>query len=288
VTQDIAFDADGDAQGFGDAALPIDADLVTESTGRAAYSVTAAQSPDTFALGIVASFPDTRVAGNVTGDTIDNLEEGGVEADLARIDPVDVTLTVNRFGRVLVGDVTHSGELGANLAALTGLTSDLFTLPVGPVFPTDRAMTIGDTWEIMTNRSGPSGPVAVRATSAIVDFVDGTYVIETTTVTDAYDVDFSDRFRELFLGFAELEEGAEIPPEVLESLEAIRFSISMEQATTTERAEFHAETGVVRSSTRAAGLRLTMTFRSPGDTGEVTGFDISLDIDQTAVFNLVE
>lgn len=287
VTQDIGFDADGDAEGFGDAALPIDADLVTESTGTAAYSVAAGRDGDTFALGIVASFPDTRVAGTVNGDTIDNLEEGGVEADLARIDPVDVTLTVNPFGRVMEGDVADTAELGANLAALTGLTSNLFTSPVGPVFPVDRTLAVGDTWEIMTTRSGPSGPVAVRSLSEIVDFVGGVYVIDTTTVTDAYAVDFSDRFRELFLGFAQLEEGAEIPPDIRESLDTIRFSISVDEATSTERVEFDANTGIVRSATRSAGLRLAMTFRSPVETGEVTGFDIRLDIDQTAVFTLI-
>ncbi|HVR31575.1 MAG TPA: hypothetical protein VMS74_02595 [Acidimicrobiia bacterium] len=288
VNQDIAFNADGDADGFGDASLPIDADLVTESEGQTTYTVAESAPADATTLGIVARFPTTRVAGTVNGETVDNLEEGGVEADLARIDAVDVSVTVNSAGRVTDDGSEAAGVLGASLAALTGLTNDLFATPVGPVLARDRAVTVGDEWETMSTLAGQSGPVDVTSASQVVDVIDGLFIIETTTVTDAYTVDFSREFRELSRVFAEEEEGGELTPEVLDEIDSIEFVITVEEATTVEVAEFDPDRGVVRSATVTTGMRLAMVFRSPNENGQIVGFDISLDIAQTAIFDLVD
>jgi hypothetical protein len=286
ITQDITFDAAGDADRFGDDALPIDADLVTESTGRTTYSVAADPAPDNLRLDIVASFPDTRVAGTVNGSTVDNLEEGGVETDLARIEAVDVQIVIDTLGRQWVP--TESGEtmFGADLAALTGLTNDLFTTPVGPVFAPARQVTVGDSWDSETERLGQSGPIAVRSTSTVVDAVDDELVIETNTVTDAYRVDFSDQFRELFLEFAEIEEGAEVPEDVEEQLEAIEFVIEVDESAVFERARFDPAQGLVTTSMKTSTIRLSMVFRAPGEEGELSGFEIRLDVAQNALFSM--
>lgn len=288
VTQDIAFNAGGDAEGFGDASLPIDADLVTESEGRTTYTVAESASADLSTLGIVARFPTTRVAGTVNGETVDNLEEGGVEAELARIDAVDVSVTVNSSGLVIDDDPDAPGVLGANLAALTGLTNDLFATPVGPILERDRAVGIGDEWETTSTLAGQRGPVDVSSASRVVDVVDGMFIIETTTVTDAYTVDFSREFRDLFRDFAEEEGDGELTPEVLDEIDSIEFVITVEEATTVEVAEFDPDRGVVRSATVTTGMRLAMVFRSPNENGQIVGFDISLDIAQTAIFDLVD
>jgi hypothetical protein len=286
VNQDIAFTATGDAPGFGDAALPIDADLVTESVGHTTYAIEATPIPNTFAMDITARFPDTRVAGTVNRDTVDSLEEGGVEADLARIEPVDVSITVNEVGQVLDDEAENAKMLGADLAALTGLTNDLFTLPVGPAFERGSAVTLGDRWETESIHDGQDGPIAARSVSEVVDIVDGVFVIETTTVTEAYAVDFSAEFRDLFLAFAELEEGDDIPAEMRAGLDAIEFVIIVDESTTVEVAHFDPNDGVVRSSTKSSAMRLSMVFRAPDDSGETSGFEIALDLAQTAVFTL--
>lgn len=286
VSQDITFTATGDAPGFGDASLPIDADLVTESMGHTTYAIEAGTSPGTFTIDIAALFPETRVAGNVNGDTVDSLEEGGVEADLARIEPVDVTIAVDDVGRILDDEFDNATVLGADLAALTGLTNDLFAVPVGPTFNRGSAVTIGDRWEIESSHDGQSGPVAARSGSQIIDIVDGVFVIETTTVTDTYQVDFSEEFRDLYLEFAELDEAEEIPLEVREGLEAIEFVITVDESSTVEVAHFNPADGLVTSSTKKSTMRLTMVFRAPDDSGETSGFEITLDFAQTAVFTL--
>lgn len=284
VTQDIAFTATGDAPGFGNASLPIDADLVTESSGSTTYAVGAGPSADVFTIDIAAQFPETRVAGTVNGESVDNLEEGGVEADLARIEPVDVTLTVNEVGRVLEDADDDGAMLGADLAALTGLTNDLFTVPVGPLFERETAVTVGDRWDVESSHDGQSGPVAARSVSEVLEISDGAFVIETTTVTDAYRVDFSSKFRDLFLEFAELEEGEEMPPQVEQRLEAIEFVITVDESSTVEVAHFDPDTALVDTSTKTTAMRLTMVFRAPDETGELSGFEITLDLAQTAVF----
>jgi hypothetical protein len=226
--------------------------------------------------------------GTVNGETVDNLEEGGVEADLARIDPVDVSVTVDAAGQVIDDGTEAPGVLGANLAALTGLTNDLFATPIGPIMARDPAVGIGDEWETMSTLEGQSGPVDVRSASRVIEVVDGLFIIETTTVTDAYTVDFSREFRDLAREFAEDEAEGELAPEVLDEIDSIEFVITVEEATTVEVAEFDPDRGVVRSATVTTGMRLAMVFRSPNEDGRIVGFDISLDIAQTANFDLVD
>ena len=289
VSQNIAFDASGDAARFGDADLPIDADLVTESEGTTTYTISDGPSTDTVSIDISARFPTTRVAGRVNGATVDNLEEGGVETDLARIDPVDATVIVGPTGREIEPDVDSTQVLGADLAALRGLTNELFASLVGPILAPGEEVGVGDTWETRWSHKGQSGPVNATSMSEIVDFTDGGFVIETRTTTDAYTVDFSRQFRDLFRNFAELEaEGEELPEDLLASLESIRFTISVDESTSVERAEFDIARGIIRSSTKSSTMRLSMVFRSPEDDGSLTGFEIALDIEQTAVFRLVE
>lgn len=288
VNQDIAFDAAGDADGFGDADLPIDADLVTESSGSTSYAISTGPTPTSTTIDISARFRETRVAGTVNGDTVDSLEEGGVEADLARIDEVAVTVVVDALGRILDDGNGDRGVLGADLAALTGLTNDLFAVPIGPVLAADRRVVAGDTWESTSTREGPTGQIASTSSSEVRTATAELFVIETTTVTDPYSVDFSEQFRDLFLGFAELEGAGEVPPELLEQLDSIEFVITVEESTTVEVADFDVARGVIRSSTKTTGMRLSMVFRAPDDDGDVTGFTISLDMSQAAVFTLAE
>ncbi|HSJ29267.1 MAG TPA: hypothetical protein VLB67_13750 [Acidimicrobiia bacterium] len=287
VGQSIGFRAQGDAAGLGGTELPIDADLVTESQGTTTYTART-NSDGQSDLEISARFPDTRVAGNVNGRTIDNLAEGGIEADLARIDPVDVVVTVEPTGRILGAGNPTGVVVGAELAALTGLTSEMFTVPIGPVLPPNREVGVGDSWETMTSRPGQNGPVAILATSRIVASTDGLLEIHTTTVTDGYEVDFSREFRDLFLGFAELEEEGEVPPEVIEQIDSIEFRIVVPETTTVEQSHFDPGRGVVRRSIKTTGLRLTMVFRSPSETGELTGFEIVFDLTQSATFTLID
>lgn len=288
ANQDIAFNAVGDAAGFGDAELPIDADLVTESSGTTTYTISAGPSPTSATIDIRARFPETRVAGTVNGDTVDSLEEGGVEAELARIDEVDVTVVVDALGRLLDDANSDRAVFGADLAALTGLTNDLFAVPIGPVLVADRRVGLGDAWESTSTREGPTGQIGSTSASEVVAADAGVVVIETTTVTDPYSVDFSEQFRDLFLGFAELEGEGEVPPEILEQLDAIEFVISVEESTTVEVADFDVARGIIRSATKTTEMRLSMVFRSPNEDGDITGFDISLDMSQAAVFTLVD
>ncbi|MEX2278877.1 MAG: hypothetical protein WEA76_02180 [Acidimicrobiia bacterium] len=286
VSQDIVFDAAGDADGFGDAELPIDAELVTESSGTTTYTISSGPSPTSATIELLARFPETSVAGTVNGDSVDSLEEGGIEADLARIDEVDVTVVVDALGRLLDDPNGDPAALGAGLAALTGLTNDLFAVPIGPVLVAERPVALGDSWESTSTREGPNGQIRSTSASEVLATSTEVFVIETTTVTDPYRVDFSEQFRDLFLGFAELEGEGEVPAEVLEQLDSIEFVISVEESTTVEVADFDVARGLIRSATKTTRMRLSMVFRAPNDAGDITGFDVSLDISQAAVFTL--
>lgn len=283
VRQDITFDATGDSTDLGDETLPIDADLVSENLGTTTYAPEAV-SGSTISLHISASFADTQVRGTVNGDTIDDLADGGVAVDLGRIQPVALTVMVDALGRVLDDGSAAQPMVGADVAALTGITNDLFSVPIGPEFP-DRVLTTGDTWQTMSERPGQDGPIPVVGDSRVVDHRDGVLTVETQTTADAYLVDFSREFRDLFLAFSELE-GADVPPELTEQLDQIAFRIAVQESVTTETAEFDLDRGLVTKSTKSTNVQLHMEFRAPDEGGEMRSFDIRLDVDQTAVFSL--
>ena len=283
ASQNIMFDARGDAADLADETLPIDADLVSENTGSTTYTVESA-SGSTIAIHITATFDQTEIMGTVNGATIDDVTDGGVAVDLSRIQPVAVTVMIDSLGRLLDDGSDVPPTLGADIAALAGVTNDLFSVPVGPVFP-DRAVTTGDTWQTSSERPGQQGPVTVTSRSEVTDHSSSALVVSTDTTTGAYSVDFSEQFRELFRAFSELE-GEDVPPELTAQLEEILFRITVEESVTTEIAEFDVSRGVVRSSAKTSTLRLHMEFRAPDEDQQVRGFEILLDVEQTAVFSL--
>lgn len=283
VRQDITFDATGDAADLGDETLPIDADLVSENLGTTTYMPESA-SGSAITLHLSAAFSDTQIRGTVNGATIDDLTDGGVAVDLGQIQSVAVTVIVDSLGRIIDDGSEGEPMIGADVAALAGVTNELFSVPVGPEFP-ETAVTTGDTWQTMSERPGQAGPVPVVGDSRVIDHQDGTLTVETATTTEAYLVDFSEEFRDLFLAFSELED-ADVPPELTEQLDQIVFRITVEESVTTETAEFDVERGLVTGSTKSSTVRLHMEFRAPDDDGELSSFQIRLDVEQTAVFSL--
>lgn len=283
VRQDITFDATGDAADLGDETLPIDADLVSENIGTSTYTPEDV-SGSSIRLLISAAFDETQVRGTVNGETIDDLADGGVAVDLGRIQPVTATVMVSAAGRILDNGADDAPMVGADVAALTGVTNDLFSIPVGPEFP-DRALTAEDTWQTRSSRPGQNAPVPIVSDSRIVDHRGSAFIIESSTTADAYVVDFSQQFRDLFLSFSELDD-AEVSPELSEQLDQIVFRITVEESIATETALFDIESGLVTDSTKQTTVSLHMQFRAPDDDGQMRSFDIRLDVDQTAVFSL--
>lgn len=283
VVQDITFDATGDADGLGDETLPIDADLVSENIGTTTYTPESA-SDSAITLHVAAAFADTQMRGAVNGETIDDLADGGVAVDLGRIQPVAVTVIVDTLGRILDDGSDGEPMVGVDVAALAGVTNDLFSVPIGPEFP-DAAVTTEDMWQTISERPGQDGPIPVVGESQVIDHQRGALTVETETTTEAYVVDFSEEFRDLFLAFSELE-GADVPPELAEQLDQIVFRITVEESVTTETAEFDVERGLVTTSTKSSTVRLHMEFQAPDDDGEMSSFEIRLDVEQTAVFSL--
>ena len=287
VTQDIAFSADGDAPSFGEDELPIDADLVTESNAQLDFVFTDGTQDGSVRMTITGVVGDTRVAGTVNGEAVDNLEEGGVEADLARIDPVEASYVLNDRGEILESPETGMGVVGAELAALTGLTDDLLSSPLGPVFPVDRPLAPGDTWASTAVRRSASGSVEARSTSEVLSVDGAIHEIVTVTVTEAYETDLAEGFRDLFLELEGLDPDGEVPPEVAALLDEVVFRISVAEATTTTTIRFDAEAGVVRSAVRSTGMALTMEFRFPAaEDGALSGYELDLDLTQSATYEL--
>lgn len=283
VRQDITFTAAGDAAGLGDETLPIDADVVSENVGTSVYTVASA-SDSSVTLDITAEFPETRVTGTVNGDSLDgSRSEGGVASDLSRIQPVATTVVLDRRGTLVDDGATDLAATGADLAALAGLTNDLFSIPVGPAFPA-RPISLGDDWETTWERPGQDQALTVASRSRVTEHTESRLVIESETTTGAQTADFSQQFRDLFLAFAELD--TDIPPELEDQLDQIEFSIEAEPSTVTEVASFDLQRRMVSESTKVATLHLTMVFRAPDEEGEVRGFEIRLAVTQTAVFTL--
>lgn len=297
LEQQIVMHADGDAGAMGEDELPMDADIGIQAQSVMSYEVFPGPEADTFEVVITADFDDVEITGTVNGESVDELDEAGMASDLASVDPVSTSVIIDAAGNIISDHGAPVDLFGGGLDALGGLATDDLGRPVGPRFPTDRELTVGDSWTETTTEDGPDGtPVTVTSTHTVIDAQrigsSTTLVIESVTNTDAIEIDFSDFFRALFEGFAGLggeDAEGELPPEFQEMLDELVFVISVDPSTATTTSWFDPESGIVRRAESSSQVAIAMTFVAPDDTtGELVRFEMEMDMNQTVVLALLD
>jgi hypothetical protein len=300
LEQRIGMRAEGDQGAFGDEELPLDADLRVSASTLMTYEVYPGPDEGTSEITITAEFADVAVAGSVNGEPFDPTED---DLDVREIAPIEVTVVVDEQGNVLSvsGADDAAGLLGPGLSGLQSLGAGDLGRPLGPAFP-EGELAVGDSWAEERSEEGPDGPIVTRTTHTVVasETLDGVpvLVIESVSETDAFELDMSEFFRALFEGFAGMAEGitgttsaseTTVPPDLEEMLEQLVFTISLSPGRATAMTWFDPATGVVRKAEQKSVVSMTMTFRGPDDdTGELVGFTMEMDVDQTATYALEE
>lgn len=300
LEQRIGMRAEGDQGAFGDDELPLDADLRMSASTLMTYEVYPGPDEGTSEITITAEFADVAVEGSVNGEPFDPAED---DLDVGEIAPIDVTVVVDEQGNVLSvsGADDAAALLGPGLSGLQSLGSGDLGRPLGPAFP-EGELAVGDSWAEERSEEGPDGPIVTRTAHTVVasEVLEGVpvLVIESVSETDAVELDMSEFFRALFEGFAGMAEGmtgttsateTTVPPDLEEMLEQLVFTISLSPGRATATTWFDPATGVVRKAEQDSVVSMTMTFRGPDDeTGELVGFTMEMDVDQTAAYVLEE
>ncbi len=297
LDQQITMFADGDAETMDSGEeLPLDAQLGVVASSLMTYDVYPGPEEGTYEVVITADFSDADVTGTVNGESISDLEEGSLTGDLASLEPISSSVIIDEAGNIISDFGADLDVFGGGLGELGGLATDELGRPVGPVFPTDEPLTVGDTWSETVTEEGPNGEqISASVTYTVIDAQTigdaTTLVIEGVSETDAIDIDFTEFFRAFFEGFASLggEEGGELPPEMQEMLDQLEFRISIAPSSSVATTWFDPDSGLVRRVESESSVSMTMVFRGPDETtGEVVGFEMEMTLDQEATIALVE
>ena len=294
VTQDIEFEVEGDESSLTgeDGTLPTQGRVVSRAETIMEYLILPESPEEAATIEIIADLSESETEATVDGQPVTPDDYDGLTQALAEIQPIDFRVSVNDRNAVL-STGGHGGldVLSGEVGALTSLSNNQLSRPLGPVFPEDREVRLGQKWRIESTQEGPQGPIVVAATHRVVDImdVDGSpvLVIDSVTETDGFELDFSEVFQSLFAGFASGESGEPVTDEALAEFADVRFAIAVEPSIGTATTLFDPEAGRVISSDQSSTVRLRWILQTPDEqTGEITGFELMLDITQTAQFTL--
>ena len=293
VTQDISFSVVGDESGLaGDDALPEQGRVVTDALTDIVYLISGDSTDQAITMDINATFPDLTTTAVVDGIELDPEVYDELTRALAAIQPIDFRVGVNDRNAVLTtGGVGGLDVLSGEVGALTSLSNNQLSRPLGPVFPEDRKLKVGQEWRLETSEDGPDGPIVVSTTYRVEETVevDGRphLLISSSTQTDGFELDFSEVFQSLFAGFASDESGGEPTEAALDQYAEIRFVVDVQPSTGVAETLYDLERRQVVSSDQDSSVELEWLLQTPDEaTGEIAGFELSLQINQNTAFAL--
>jgi hypothetical protein len=295
ITQDIEYVVSGDASFLTSTPDPLPGEGRVTSRARTeiVYEVADSSTDEAATIAISAAFPQPETNAFADGKPLDPEIYDGLTRALAEIQPIEFTVGVNDRNAVLTsGGLGGLDVLSGEVGALTNLSNNQISRPVGPVFPEDRTLAPGDRWTFETTREAAGDPVVVTTDYEVVALTvidDRPHLtITSVTRTDGFELDFSDIFRSLFAGFAAGENDVPVEEADLESFSDVVFAIGVEPSTGTAEYLFDVERRHVVSTDQQSTVRTRWLLRTPdGTTGESTGFELTLDINRRAEFRHV-
>ena len=297
LTADVEASIDGDAAALAEEGLPSAADLRTSVETVVGFDVYDGPEPDTFELAVTAVLTGGEVSGTVDGEPFDPAMHGATADQLASIPSIEKNVIIRTDGEIL--SISGSDGMAAamgDLSSLGSLGGDHLGEPLGPVFP-EEAVGVGDSWTTSRTIDGPGGPVTVQTVSEIVavePYEDvEVFVIESTTTTEGFEIDFTEMVRSMFEGFSGIAGDdadavtGDVPPEMQEMLDRLTFVISVAPNTSETTVWFDPEAGLVRRAEERSDGSVTMEFAGPDeDTAELVSVRVELRLGQSAVFEL--
>lgn len=292
VTQDIEYEVSGDASFLTSTPdpLPEEGRVTSRARTEIIYEVADSSTDEAATIAISASFSQPETNAFADGEPLDPEIYDELTRALAEIQPIEFTVGVNDRNAVLTsGGLGGLDVLSGEVGALTNLSNNQISRPIGPVFPESRRLGPGDRWTFETTRDAAGDPVVVTTEYEVVALteIEGRphLTISSVTRTDGFELDFSDIFRSLFAGFAAGENDVPIEEADLEAFSDVVFAIGVEPSTGTAEYLFDVERRHVISSDQQSTVRTRWILQTPdGTTGEPTGFELTLDIDRRAEF----
>jgi hypothetical protein len=293
--QQLTMSTSGDSAALGEEEMPGQADLGISGVTTFTHNVEEGAEPGTFDIAIRGDFTDLTVTGTVDGEPVDS----GEIPELADIEPVETTITVDEKGNVISTgeeDLGLGGALGGDPSALGALGSpgmDFGTL-IGPPLA-DREVTVGDTWSETVEEPMPFGEDSFTTTVdnevTGTDTVDGAdvFVIETISKTSLIEFDLA----EMMIGFFAAFMPEEATPEERAELEAmmaeVRFMMTIQPSDYATTSWFDPAAGYARRAETAGASQITFDVNFPDETtGGLVAFAMDMAIDQTVSYRLVE
>jgi len=292
--QHITMSASGESSALGGEDVPGDADLDVSGVTTFTHSVEAGAEPGTYDVTIVGEFTDLDLSGVVDGEAV----EPGEFLDLAEIDPVETTVTVDEQGNVLSSSDDQfglGGELGGDLTGLGSMASpgmDMGSL-VGPPLP-EREVTVGDTWSETIENPAPFGgsviTTSVESEVTGTDTIDGVevFVVETSSSTSMIEFDLAQMMIGFFEAFMPEEATAEERAELEAMMDNLRFLIVIDPSAYSTTTWFDPAAGLSLRSESAGVTHMTYDVNFPDETsGEMTAFTMEMTIDQEVAHRLL-
>ena len=293
LTQHIEMTGSTEGAAAEDEEFPENVTLDLSASAVFGYAIADGPEEGTYAVTVTGEFTNIEVSGTVDGESISSEGEIPDMADLAGIDPIDVTVIVDEQGNVIVdGEVVDDPmaglfggfeDMGAGTAP--GLDPGQF---VGVPF-SDQEVTVGDSWSEEIEVPGlDEDPIVTSITSTVtgVEEVDGqeVLVIETSTETSTIEFDLGEFFVGLLTAFGDPSED----PELAEMLDQIRFLFVIDNAASDSVTWFDSEAGLTRRHTTVAGTNMLIDMNVPDETtGELAGMMIDMRLDQEIDYRLV-
>lgn len=292
VTQDIEYEVSGDPSFLASTSdpLPSEGSVTSRASTEIRYEIADTSTEQAATIAISAVFPEPETTAFADGEPLDPEIYDELTRALAAIQSIDFTVGVNDRNAVLTsGGLGGLDVLSGEVGALTNLSNNQISRPLGPVFPESRTLGSGDRWAIDTVREAPSGPVVVTTDYEVIALteIEGRphLTIASVTQTDGFDLDFSDIFRSLFAGFAAGENDVPVDQADLEAFSDVVFAIAVEPSIGTAEYLFDVEQGRVVSTNQQSAVRTRWVLQTPDESiGQPGGFELTLDINRRADF----
>jgi hypothetical protein len=295
MDQTIEMTSTGDTTAMGEDEIPGELEINMMGTADFTHTVSEGPEPGTFEVAIVGDFADMEFTGTVDGEPVDESEI----PDMARMEPVDVTVIVDEQGNVIPdenegmgGDML--GDLGGldMLQSLGGGSAALGQF-VGPPL-SDEEVTVGDTWSntIEIPTLPEADPVTTQTDSEVVgtEELDGSevLVIETTTTTSEIEFDLAQILIGFMTAFVPEDASDEEQAEIDAIVEQLRFVISVDETTGNLTTLFDSAEGLTKQADYANTTHMVMDVNIPDETtGDLVAFGMDLNITQDLVYRLV-
>ena len=262
--------------------------MKTILAGAMSYTISPGPEEDTVSIRIVSDIQTVENEATMGGISIPSSELGeapGFET------PIDITVTTDLQGNII--DMSSEGfdELfgGMNFQSASSVGNQHLNRPFGPAFP-DTPLGLGDSWTERIEQEGPFGSIVTSAEHRVVA-VEGTegnpiLVVQSETLTEAFEWDMSEMMLGMFGAFAE-EMPSDEAQEGQDIFGDLQLLVSAAPGIVQSTVRFDPQIGLVIEGEQQAQGEVTTFMTIPGDADEPFTIITGVTYDQSIFFHLI-